>query len=1331
MSYGLQLRDKAGVYTDIPFPDDVSAQLSMRLEGSDRLAVADDVSIDLDNTDLAWNSIFTRSNLSTLDIAPAAYGFRVLRDGVPVWEGDLAYDSVELDSETDRVPVQVLDPLARLDKGDASLIKRDYSAIAIVTGGKQTKQLTVNSALDANGEPLVAGDIIRLGHYKPQSSGGNKLVQQELTVASVAGSVITFKQKLKCNYLATDAITVLDSWFRGKTVAWLLAKLLDAEGQFDSGHRIILYDAVTYSDIVDVANFDMLTTGQACEKLGKWVNAQVWTKLGVLYFAERAETADGSLPKNIDDLVVSGPVKPVAADRYDKVVIKGMDGRWARRGWMPHGGKKLEIDLPFTRDRAKLQEIADRTYNWVAQHRQGVDTCTVADDGSTYQLRQPVSLGGVVYLVTSVSTGLDDGGVVELALLEENGTLPDPGTAGTDAWLEDDEEPPEPVDFVFTKAYSAMFDTVFPEAIYPRLQPRREKVGTYPNGATLYLDRLWRFWECRWRYPYDEIKDLIWRFEVTVWPDGKDRDKPRLTKGFKPDLQSDGYYYGGFYLPAGKLWWADVLARTEALKEGTPSDENSSSTEDDIPSDDALPVITGVALASAVDDIPGTPGKECDLDVVVTWTGMASVMHVEVTKPDGKIINKPFNVSGKASPYTCHFHRRFKRGITLGVKVQAQNGPRVLTALYDAGSVTAGGSAIPAPTAPTISSVTHTKVATIINVTIPNDAGAGVLQLFAAVTGTASNPDSAPSAWNKIDHKEVMDDVAAGRGTVTCTINRPGIARKALIGRIRSRYDHTVFSAWSSVYDAGTVPDSDDTPPASCSISLESPLDDIPGTTRKEASLGVTFNFSGADRVKAVFQDTTSLRKFTVEGTCATTDTSLVLWIERKLKAGNTINTIKARAFRGTAYTDAGYLPNIVAGSGTVSGGKPAVPSAPTVALVSGSVGPHHAEFDISWTSNAYLKTLRVQKYQDSAYKECEPVDLLGLVKAGITTTRVKVHFKYALTGGTIPNVLFYLVDSYDQVSSYGYYGSAQLLPSPLAEYQVDGRLDVLNSEIKDGTLAEAMGNLIKKTASKYYIDSWRVWDRPVIGRSSSVQFALPSGTEVRSGLMVPVFNASGTAPNWFQIFVYYQANILNSTPNANKWGIFKAATANDTDAQTVPTPADPTSSSDPTLPPAGGCFGPETLVLMADWSAMTMAQLRAEYEAMMGKRIAEPDAALAVMGYDCSAHDWCVTAAWEVLLHPAEPMIRLNGVATTAAHLWAVSDEHEWPRQRWIGADGITLPNLLVALRDKVVFWKEPVNDGDAGVIDAYNLTTGTGNYWVSNDGVTWYLVHNAKALP
>ena len=153
----------------------------------------------------------------------------------------------------------------------------------------------------------------------------------------------------------------------------------------------------------------------------------------------------------------------------------------------------------------------------------------------------------------------------------------------------------------------------------------------------------------------------------------------------------------------------------------------------------------------------------------------------------------------------------------------------------------AGDGALTAPLPPTIVSVTHTKVAAIIDVGIPNDPSAGMLQLFAAADGTASNPDSAPNAWKKIHHTEIDDDVAAGRPQVTCTINRPGVAKKAIIGRIKSRYDHSLSSPWSAVYSGGTVPGSDDTSPGIPVLAgIESWVDDIPGTPGKEASAQVT-----------------------------------------------------------------------------------------------------------------------------------------------------------------------------------------------------------------------------------------------------------------------------------------------------------------------------------------------------------------------------------------------------------------------------------------------------------------------------------------------------------
>jgi hypothetical protein len=758
-----------------------------------------------------------------------------------------------------------------------------------------------------------------------------------------------------------------------------------------------------------------------------------------------------------------------------------------------------------------------------------------------------------------------------------------------------------------------------------------------------------------------------------------------------------------------------------------PSDTGTVPDTDDVP-----PVITNASLVSVEDDVPGTPGIQCDLDVTVSWTGTAKKLHVRVTGTDGrgnaKTWTKTRNVVGLTSPQSVHFASKWKKGKTLTVYVTGQNGT-AFSAEYSAGSVTAGGAALPAPTAPTITAVTHTKLGTIVDVSVPADASARVLQIFKAPVNTSSTPDTAPSVWKKIYHTEIDDDVAAGRGTVSCHIARPSLSTHALIARIQSRYDRSIFSPWSVIWNGGTVPTSDDTPPASVSISLQSPLDDIPGTTKRECSLGATFNIPGgdADKVKAVFQDTSSGRQFSLEGALNPGETSLTLWLEKKLAAGHTIQCVKCKAYNGTAYVNASSLPSIVAGSGTVpSGGVPGAPalSSPYIALAPGSVGPHSAEFDVTWDCNSYpyIQKLRIQRQNvaGTQWKEVETVNVESLVKAGIGTVRIKIHWERRINNANVPQIQVAAVDSFGSTSGwYIWSNSGVIQPSPLDYYQdSQGQLQGGNVNL---TVNGTTENLIAKMvcafaggANHIFLDADNIWPTDAIA-----QAALPLSSSagiIASGRIVPVWLSTATGSLRFRLAVYFPNSLTGV--GANKWAIFKADTTLDLDGGTDPGDAPPVYTEPPIS--GGACFAPETLTLLDDGTARAIRDI-------------QPGDSL--LGVDPVTGGLTPTPALVLSDHPESGDVDgvvLLGVRLTADHQVAgFAPGTPAAAGPWVAAIRLPAGHVLCGLvQGKLVRLEAPDSLPKCDPFHPYNLTTGTHNFFVSADGVTWLLVSNTKTL-
>lgn len=801
-SYSLEFRDKAGAYTPVDLGEEDAGSLVQQFEDEEHRVAFDSLSIKLGNTAGEWDAIFTTANLPSTDAYPAIYGFRVKLDGTVIWEGDLDYESVGFAEDRSFVNVSVDDALSRLQKYNAELFKRDYSAIAIVSGAKQTKKLTVNSVLDADGEPLVAGDIIKIAHVKPNSN----ILEQEMTVKSVdtGTNEITFKKKLKANYTAGDAIVVVDPWYRGKTVHWLIDGLLDA-ANWDAAKRSISYSTATYTDIVDLAVFEGKTTGDAVADLAAYVNCTTACNIDTVIVSERNETGTGSVIP-IDSLFAEDGLKPkpVGAERYDLIKLTGAGDRKVKVGVAPLAGQTMEKEFPFTDDYDRLKSVADRLYDYWSRYREAIEGIPVYyTAGLCFNGR--VSIGGVEYRVIKYERDLEDADVVILDLKAQTGILPDTSQYQDNELESDDEDPPPPLNFTMTKSYSAMFDSLWPAADYPRLKTV-ETVVTVSPGNTDTVKKQWRLYELRWTYPYDETVP-VWRFHVTIWKDGKDRDTEKKHKTVMPVMQSDGYYYAKVYLPAGKKWWADVFAKLDDLRESEISDENSSAIDDDeeVPpgSEYTLPVITGCTLASSEDDVPGTAGVECNLTATVTWTGTASHIRVKVAAPANTYYH---TFEADASGETFEFPRMFKRGKLLDVYVRAWNVGKK-TGWYYAGRITAGGADIPTPQTPVIASVDRSEHSASVNITLSGSGtdvtSIGKLVLYQAPTGTTGNPTT-NTAWHRVWQADIAEDVAAGISQWEAQLAKPLRKKKSFICKAISKYDTTI-KTWSSIYNEASV----------------------------------------------------------------------------------------------------------------------------------------------------------------------------------------------------------------------------------------------------------------------------------------------------------------------------------------------------------------------------------------------------------------------------------------------------------------------------------------------------------------------------------------------
>jgi hypothetical protein len=1288
MGYSLQLRLKDGTYQDVALAAEDAGSLLQQWEDEERRAAFDDLALELDNTDGFWTSLFSAANLNPTDAYPSRFGFRVLKEGVPYWEGDLDYESVEHKEETATIECRVVDGLKRLEAHNAENLKRDYSSIAIVSGARHSKELQVNNVLDGNGEPLAEDDEIELAHVKPNT----KIGKQTLKVKSVDAltNTITFKRRLRYNYDSGDVILVKNPWYRGKTVSWLLDALLDLVPGYDASHRVLDYDGTTWSDIVDIADFSGKDVGSVVQLLADWVNAQIFHRLNTIYIVGRGR-AVGSQVKALDALVGEGVSQPVGQRRYDLVKIKGRDGRYVRKGVLPFGGNKLEVEFPFSRDRARLQQVADRYWDYWGRVRATLPELPVADDGTAYTCGSRVAVGGTEYQANKVAEDLDESGYLSLDLIALEGTLPDPGEYDQDDLVDDDEDPPEPTSFVFTKDYSTTFNSLFPSDKYPRLTTTREQVGT-AFGEPVFQEKLWRLYELHWAYPYDELGAGVWRFQITVWPDGKDREKPHVVFTVPADQQADGLYYAKVRLPAGKLWWADAIAILEDLRESAPSDENSSSSEDDIVGTPHF--YSAEARAELI--------LRADTRPIVPGAAAAHYYYAEVdattwldARPDGTrqlhrytaSVSATLWLDADARPLALSKAHYYAAEVDATTWLDARpDGTRQLHRYTASVSATLWISSTTDVGDPGGTGLTMTL--TSYEDDAPGTA-AKECDLTATLAGSAIVADRVifHATRNGSPLPAVRVDIDQGATSVVAHWPRCAKAGDTLVVtavKLRIHHKKTALSgvsggppwtvaAGASTYGGSGVPS-----------ALPAPTLTAVSGTGGPHTFEVDISWAGltaAEKARLykvrvwvyhgawVEKEPVDVRQMVLAGA---TSCRVKVHVAKKLTAGAS-NYPNVKACLRDYYQQNGTMGYLYgSGDGT------------TVSDV-----PQVAPLEFFETDNGYLRALQLE-LTDSPSSPTLAQALANMLKA----TSSKLYFDGTYT---IPRRVVVRDGTNFKLPAGTELFNGLILPAWNAAGSSPGWFNLLVY------FPRYMGLSAYSSSTSYMAGDYCY-----------------SGTTVyRSKVDNNTGNSLSNTTYW--------ANV-GSLPAANKWARFSAAGTLADDG--VSDPVDPTSTSDP---PAGGggCFTGEVYVLTADWTGVSLQEL---WEAQC--HLGDPEFGIPIMGFDLQARDWAVTGALQVLRHAGKFwLVDSMGLAVTPDHLLGIADpelgEPSMGAVRWKAA-GRLAGDYVVALdgkRCRLIQAPQDLPEPVGSASEVFNMRTGTGNYWVSStpEG-PWVLAHNLK---
>jgi hypothetical protein len=365
-----------------------------------------------------------------------------------------------------------------------------------------------------------------------------------------------------------------------------------------------------------------------------------------------------------------------------------------------------------------------------------------------------------------------------------------------------------------------------------------------------------------------------------------------------------------------------------------------------------------------------------------------------------------------------------------------------------------------------------------------------------------------------------------------------------------------------------------------------------------------------------------------------------------------------------------------------------------------------------------------------TAWKEAETINVENLVKAGIGTVRVKAHWERRISNTNVPQIQVAAVDSFGTGSGwYTWSNTGVVQPSPLDYFQTSNGL-IDSAAIQVGASSESLaskmvtaalnlpGDPAGTTPTHGFIDQEAIWPREAI-LDSSIPMATSAGF-LASGVVYPAFRSSATGAARFKLYVYFPTSLTGI--GVNKWAIFTASGTSDVDLGSDP--GSPANAS-PISPITGAaCFGPDTLVLMDDWT---------------GKKISELEPLDSVLGVSEAGGRVVAQPVCAVLSHPESGDVEgldLFGVSVTPDHHVGqvapgapAANGPFCPAGRLgEGSPVTTLDPATRALGTRVLSGPPAPTSAP---FHPWNLVTAEHNYFVSGDGgQTWLLVSNAKTL-
>ena len=745
---------------------------------------------------------------------------------------------------------------------------------------------------------------------------------------------------------------------------------------------------------------------------------------------------------------------------------------------------------------------------------------------------------------------------------------------------------------------------------------------------------------------------------------------------------------------------------------------------------DVAPTGVSCTAVSWEDDIPGTPGKECDLEVTVSWTGDATSIEVQVDETRNSATRthtkrKAFPLATSTSAKVI-WRQHFKRGTAVVIRAYAKKGTAISTVSADVNHTV--GTAL--PSVPAFNGLTVKQAKKQHTIFLPTWAtAAGASEAYRQIeieaptlfdNGTSSSvgantlTDSSKS-WTVGALVGMLLVTSAGvsyaitANTATQLTVSAGGATPASGAYTVSRWDLAKTHNIKAVRNSGTcslrVEHSGDYQQAQIRLRMMDSYDQYSSyypTDATRGDVGTDLTWWSSPNPPGDGDNPMSSWPWIFNGATAFWDNT-----GKRVQVGN----------NGIAMLDVPLQKQAVKVSGNF--GVSSWSYSAQFAIIDPITGNGYA-VSVGSTSAVLSKvvawspsTLQTVTYAALASDDLEASleihkNKVAMVigngqyrkEATDTTYRIKGWKLYSIMGATAGGNYMYI--SALSVKNGASYYDGVTSSTLMAVTDANGFLSADSTKVTIGGTAQALSPMFTKVGAGIYFDGNYVRERDPVALAS-----LPT-TDLKAGMMLPVYDSGGSGAGKCKIAMYIPANFFGgSWPASDTW--FYTGMTSTTAGSTGNTGTGGTGGT------GGTCFTGDMEVLTPDGprklEELQVGDLIVSIDQETGEQVEDRVAAIGTHMAD--AHllldDFLAVTeehylfGWDRGRVPASCPQHAAGVFPLGGLMWEYG-----------------LPPRARALSTKTVV-NEPA--------PVYSLTTGTKCYWVGKGG-TYVLAHNLKNL-